>query len=327
MQAFDEEELDDSSSENETGQIGPAEAGFNFSVPAESFLPADQIREDSPVLSPNSGEKMIISVELSNKETLEVYSPKPPSTGDDEGGGGGGVEDGVPNDEPSHVMAESTEKNHIHSLTVTAVPENTTKVQSLATTNEQNILQETQSPAISTNLTSEVNNEMVCDSLTPAEAISVSLPVASKTEDQRDGEEEEEDDDVKEDKTKDEVMNEPSVDRPAIEDDDGGSVATQEEVSEESVDIVSDVNPEPGEDDICRDGAWGRCQNICRDGAWGRCQNICRDGAWGRCQTICRDGAWGRCQNICRDGCWPNDSVLPAIITNRQRQRFGQDTS
>ena len=80
--------MDDSSSESERGQLGPAEAGFNFSVPAESFLPADQIREDSPVLSPN-GEKMIISVELSNKKTLEVYSPKPPAY-QDEGGGGEG---------------------------------------------------------------------------------------------------------------------------------------------------------------------------------------------------------------------------------------------
>ena len=91
LQAFDEEELNDSSSESESeGKLGPADAGFNFSVTAESFLPPDQIREDSPVLSPEQ-DKMIISVELSNKETLEVYSPKPPpvSTREDEGGGGG----------------------------------------------------------------------------------------------------------------------------------------------------------------------------------------------------------------------------------------------
>ena len=103
MQAFDEEELNDSSSEGESDKkLGPAEAGFNFSVPAESFLPPDQIREDSPVLSPE-GDKMIISVELSNKETLEVYSPNPPATErEDEGGGEDGplvVAVSVPADE------------------------------------------------------------------------------------------------------------------------------------------------------------------------------------------------------------------------------------
>ena len=103
LQAFDEEELNDSSSEGESDKkLGPAEAGFNFSVPAESFLPPDQIREDSPVLSPE-GDKMIISVELSNKETLEVYSPNPPATErEDEGGGEDGplvVAVSVPADE------------------------------------------------------------------------------------------------------------------------------------------------------------------------------------------------------------------------------------
>ena len=135
LQAFDEEELDDPSSESETGQlVSPTEAGFNFNVPAESFLPADQIREDSPVLSPSS-EKMIISVELSNKETLEVYSPQPPPTQDDEGGGGGGEGGGnggplvvavsVPNDAAVAEVTGSTENHNSLSTvaTVTVEPE------------------------------------------------------------------------------------------------------------------------------------------------------------------------------------------------------------
>ena len=142
MQAFDEEELDDSSSESESGKLGPSESGFNFSVPAESFLPADQIREDSPVPSPNSGDKMIISVELSNKETLEVCSPKPPPlprphAGEDEGGGGGEggggrAEDGplvvaVPNDEVAGAAVEPKAgvENHTsgHAVAVSVPPE------------------------------------------------------------------------------------------------------------------------------------------------------------------------------------------------------------
>ena len=61
---------------------------------------------------------MIISVELSNKETLEVYSPNPPpvSTVEDKGGGGGGplvVAVSVPNDD-GLVAERGTQRSENH---------------------------------------------------------------------------------------------------------------------------------------------------------------------------------------------------------------------
>lgn len=128
--------MDDPSSESDSGQLGPAEAGFNFNVPEESFLPADQIREDSPVLSP-SREKMIISVELSNKETLEVYSPQPPPVHDGEGEGGDKsgplvVAVSIPNDgAPLDGMGVTENHNSLPTVaTVMVEPETTAEEES-----------------------------------------------------------------------------------------------------------------------------------------------------------------------------------------------------
>ena len=74
LQALDEEELDDPSSESdEEGVSHPLQGtGFNFEVLPESF-----IKEETPEVEV---EPMIVSVELSNKEKLEVYSHKPVET-------------------------------------------------------------------------------------------------------------------------------------------------------------------------------------------------------------------------------------------------------
>ena len=190
LQAFDEEELNDSSSESESGgKLGPSETGFNFSVPAESFLPPDQIREDSPVMSPDR-DKMIISVELSNKETLEVYSPNPPSASrEDEGGGGGGGGGGgplvvavsVPNDERV-IVDRGPENNHNSIPTVTvavaqedAEPsrgENEAPPVIMTNCTESNGATETQPPVIepsSTNVAS-TDEEQVLERLPPQTA-------------------------------------------------------------------------------------------------------------------------------------------------------------
>ena len=66
LQALDEEELDDPSSESDTEGAAPLQGtGFNFEVLPESF-----IKEETPE---EEAEPMIVSVELSSKENLEVY--------------------------------------------------------------------------------------------------------------------------------------------------------------------------------------------------------------------------------------------------------------
>ncbi len=69
----EEEELDDSSSGSESGgntyTIGLGGGGFNFEVPPESFIAEEDIVPDA---EETECEPMIVSVELSNKDNLEV---------------------------------------------------------------------------------------------------------------------------------------------------------------------------------------------------------------------------------------------------------------
>ena len=70
---MDDEELDDPSSESESGgdtyNIGLGGGGFNFQVPPESFIAEEDI---APEVEEVECEPMIVSVELSNKDNLEV---------------------------------------------------------------------------------------------------------------------------------------------------------------------------------------------------------------------------------------------------------------